>query len=110
MGSFRLTDSRITADASERADATLHPNAFRQKYETRRWVACIGGDHTGYKGYDERSDSLVSEEIDAVIGSDPSAAAAVESAKLDIPPETRNRAGGITVKGGLWIALLNGAD
>lgn len=33
-------DSRITADASERADAKLRPNAFRQKHETRRWVAC----------------------------------------------------------------------
>ena len=63
-------DSRITADASERADAKLRPNAFREKYETRRWVACNDGDHTGYKGYDERSDSLVSEELGAVLGSD----------------------------------------
>ena len=52
----------------------------------------------------------MSEELDAVLGSDPSAAAAVESVKLDIPPETRNRSGGITTKGGLWIAVLNGAD
>jgi len=59
-------DSRVTADAVERKEAKLKPNAVRSAYETRRWVACNGGDHVGYLGFDERVDALVEDELDAM--------------------------------------------
>ena len=103
-------DSRVTADAVERKEAKAKPNAFRQAYETHRWVACNGGDHVGYIGRDERVDAPVEEELDAVLGTDAQAAEARSRVQTPIPPELRTSRGRLVDRGGLWFAYMQGSD
>ena len=98
-------DSRVTADAVERKEAKLKPNAVRSAYETRRCVAC---NDVGYLGHDERVDAPVEDELDAVLGTDAQAAAARNRFKIDIPPERRTAGGRIVDRGGLWFAYMQG--
>ena len=103
-------DSRVTADAVERKEAKSKPNAFRQVYETRRWVACNGGDHVGYTGRDERVEAPIEDELDAVLGTDAQAAEARSRIQIPIPPERRTSGGRIVDRGGLWFAFMQGSD
>ena len=103
-------DSRVTADAVERKEAKSKPNAFRQVYETRRWVACNGGDHVGYTGRDERVDAPIEDELDAVLGTDAQAAEARSRIQIPIPPERRTSGGRVVDRGGLWFAFMQGSD
>ena len=103
-------DSRVTADAVERKEAKSKPNAFRQAYETRRWVACNGGDHVGYIGRDERVDAPVEDELDTVLGTDAQAAEARSRIQIPIPPERRTAGGRLVDRGGLWFAFMQGSD
>ena len=103
-------DSRVTADAVERKEAKAKPNAFRQAYETHRWVACNGGDHVGYIGRDERVDAPLEEELDAVLGTDAQAADARSRTQTPIPPELRTPGGRLVDRGGLWFAYMQDSD
>ena len=103
-------DSRVTADAVERKEAKSKPNAFRQVYETRRWVACNGGDHVGYTGRDERVEAPIEDELDAVLGTDAQAAEARSRIQIPIPPERRTSGGRVVDRGGLWFAFMQGSD
>jgi len=103
-------DSRVTADAVERKEAKAKPNAHRQTYEARRWVACNGGDHVGYIGRDGRVDAPVEEELDAVLGTDAQAAEARSRIQIPIPPELRTSGGRLVDRGGLWFAYMQGSD